>query len=118
LGSYSLGHVDLSAARSFDDVIAIVAARAAKAEKGTWILGGRWDHENWRDRRLPAHAALSAATPDNPVWLRRVDGHAGIANAAVLKRPASRLQRPSRPAATLFWTSRASHRVLVDKPPS
>ena len=31
------------------------------------------------------NAALSAATPDNPVWLRRVDGHAGIANAAALK---------------------------------
>ena len=42
LGSYSLGHVDLSGARSFDDVIAAVVARAAKAERarGFWAGAG------------------------------------------------------------------------------
>ena len=116
LGSYSLGHVDLSGARSFDEVIEIVAARAAKAEKGTWILGGRWDHENWRDRRLPAHAALSAATPDNPVWLRRVDVHAGIANAAALKLAGITSATPEPPGGDIVLDEQGEPTgLLVDK---
>lgn len=85
LGLFGLGLIDLSACRSFDDVVAIVAEKAASTPTGQWILGGRWDHEGWPDRALPTHAALSRVTPDHPVWLRRVDGHAGIANAAAMR---------------------------------
>ena len=85
LGAYGLGRLDLSDARSFDDVVAAVAARVKKAKPGEWIRGGRWDHERWPGHKLPVHAALSAVSPDNPVWLTRVDGHAGLANAAAMK---------------------------------
>ncbi|MEW6250131.1 MAG: amidohydrolase [Planctomycetota bacterium] len=85
LGSYGLGLLDLSETRSFDAVVAAVAARVKKARPGEWIRGGRWDHERWPERKLPVHAALSAVSPENPVWLTRVDGHAGLANAAALK---------------------------------
>ncbi|MFH1746941.1 MAG: amidohydrolase [Planctomycetota bacterium] len=85
LGGYGLGRVDLSEAQSFDDVVAQIAARVEKAQAGEWILGGRWDHESWPQRRLPNHEQLSAVCPDNPVWLTRVDGHAGLANAAAMK---------------------------------
>ncbi len=85
LGAYALGQLDLSTAKSFDDIVAAVRAKAKSAKPGEWILGGRWDHESWPTRTLPTHAALSAVSPLNPVWLTRVDGHAGIANAAALK---------------------------------
>jgi hypothetical protein len=85
LGSFSLGRIDLSAAKSFDEVVEIVAAKARQTPQGQWILGGRWDHESWSDRELPTHPSLSAATPDHPVWLTRVDGHAGIANEAAMR---------------------------------
>lgn len=86
LGSFSLGRLDLSGARSFDELVEIVAEHARSRPKGEWILGGRWDHESWPSRELPTHEKLSAATPDNPVWLTRVDGHAGLANAAAMNR--------------------------------
>ncbi len=86
LGSFALGKLDLSHAESFDEVIAIVKAKADQTPKGEWIIGGRWDHESWADKKLPTHAALSAATPEHPVWLSRVDGHAGIANAEAMRR--------------------------------
>jgi predicted amidohydrolase YtcJ len=86
LGSFGLGRLDLSQVSSFDDMVAIVAERARAARPGEWILGGRWDHESWPQRALPTHARLSEVSPDNPVWLTRVDGHAGIANAAALRR--------------------------------
>lgn len=85
LGIYGLGRLDLSRAASFEDLVAAVAERVRTAKKGEWILGGRWDHESWPDRRLPTHHALSRISPDNPVWLTRVDGHAGLANAAAMK---------------------------------
>lgn len=85
LGSFGLGKLDFSRCRSFDEVVALVAAKAETAKKGEWILGGRWDHESWPDKTLPTHEKLSAVTPDNPVWITRVDGHAGLANAAAMK---------------------------------
>lgn len=85
LGSFGLGKLDFSRCRSFDEVVAMVSAKAKTAKKGEWILGGRWDHESWPEKRLPTHAKLSDVTPDNPVWITRVDGHAGLANAAAMK---------------------------------
>ncbi|MBL8745162.1 MAG: amidohydrolase [Phycisphaerae bacterium] len=85
LGAFGIGRLDLSAARSFSDVVGAVRDRVARAKPGEWILGGRWDHESWPEKNLPTHAAISSISPDNPVWLRRVDGHAGIANAAAMK---------------------------------
>jgi predicted amidohydrolase YtcJ len=85
LGGYALGRIDLSEARSFDEVVEMVAARVKRANKGEWIVGGRWDHEAWPGRQLPSHERLSAVSADNAVWLTRVDGHVGLANAAAMK---------------------------------
>jgi predicted amidohydrolase YtcJ len=85
LGNYALGRIDLSQARSFDEVVEMVAARVKRADKDEWIIGGRWDHESWPGRQLPTHEKLSAVSPDNPVWITRVDGHAGLANAAAMR---------------------------------
>ncbi|HBS29539.1 MAG TPA: amidohydrolase [Phycisphaerales bacterium] len=85
LGAFALGTLDLSRAASFEDVVATVKALAPEAGAGKWILGGRWDHESWAGRALPHHSALSAATPGTPVWLRRVDGHAALANAEAMR---------------------------------
>jgi hypothetical protein len=85
LGSFALGRLDLSSAKSFDEFVAVIAEQVKAAKPGAWIVGGRWDHESWPDRALPTHAKLSAVSPDNPVWLTRVDGHAGLANAAAMK---------------------------------
>ncbi len=80
--------VDLAGARSFAEVVARVAARAAATPRGQWIVGRGWDQNDWpRDEfagELPAHARLSAATPEHPVLLSRVDGHAALLNARAL----------------------------------
>jgi len=86
LGSYELGVIDLSGAASYEELVRTIAAHARTVPDGQWIIGGRWDHESWPDRRLPTHAMLSEAVPGNPVWLTRVDGHAGLANAAAMER--------------------------------
>lgn len=80
----SLDNVDLVGTKSFAEVIERVRARAAKTAKGEWILGRGWNQEHWDDKSFPSHAALTAATPDHPVWLTRVDGHAALANGRAM----------------------------------
>ncbi len=77
--------VDLTGTNSYDEVIARVVARAKNTPAGQWIIGRGWDQNDWGDTRFPTHEKLTAAVPNNPVYLTRVDGHAGLANAAALK---------------------------------
>ena len=54
-----------------------IARAARKQPKGRWILGGFWDHERWPGQQLPTRALIDAVTPDNPVFVQRLDGHMG-----------------------------------------
>jgi predicted amidohydrolase YtcJ len=81
----ALRTVDLTGTSSYDEVIARVAERAKTMQPGQWIIGRGWDQNDWGDTRFPTHDKLSAAVPNNPVYLTRIDGHAGLANAAALK---------------------------------
>ena len=85
LGQLQLGVIDLAGTTSYDEVIERVVERAEQAEPGEWIIGRGWDHESWPEKELPSHERLSEAVPDNPVWLSRVDGHAGLANARAME---------------------------------
>ena len=81
----SLDTVNLVGANSYDEVIARLKQRAASAQPGEWILGRGWDQNRWPVKEFPTAAPLDAAIPDHPVWLRRVDGHAGVANSAAMR---------------------------------
>jgi predicted amidohydrolase YtcJ len=82
---YSLANVRLADTRSYDQVIERVVARLASVPAGRWIQGRGWDQNKWGDTRFPTHEALSRATPNHPVVLERIDGHAILANAAAMK---------------------------------
>jgi hypothetical protein len=81
----ALRTVDLTGTTSYDEVIARVVARAKSTPAGQWIIGRGWDQNDWGDTQFPTHEKLTAAVPNNPVYLTRIDGHAGLANAAALK---------------------------------
>lgn len=82
--SLILATLDLRGVPSYDSVVALVAAKTARAARGTWIRGRGWDQNLW-GTTFPTNALLSRATPDNPVYLRRVDGHAALVNQAALR---------------------------------
>ncbi len=81
----ALRTVDLVGTRSYDEVIARVAERAREVPPGSWIEGRGWDQNDWDETAMPTHERLSRAVPDHPVYLRRVDGHAALVNAAALR---------------------------------
>ena len=81
----ALQQVDLVGTASYEEVVRKVREGASRLPAGAWVRGRGWDQNDWSDKRFPTHEALSAAVPDHPVWLTRVDGHAALVNAAAMK---------------------------------
>lgn len=71
-------------ARSCKDIAEIIAERASEAEKGKWIMAAGWDETLLEERRFPNRHDLDPASPDNPVWIRRVF-EMGVANSKALE---------------------------------
>jgi predicted amidohydrolase YtcJ len=76
--------LDLSATKSLTEALARIAAYAAAHPDRPWIIGRGWNQELWGLGRFPTAAELDAVVGDRPVWLGRVDGHAGWANSRAL----------------------------------
>ena len=76
--------VDLSDTRTLAEAQRKIAEYAAANPERPWIVGRGWNQEIWGLGRFPTAAELDAAVADRPVWLERVDGHAGWAKTAAL----------------------------------
>ena len=81
----ALMRADLVGTRSKAEVVARLTAFAATLPPDAWLLGRGWDQNDWPEQAFPTAADLDAAFPDRPVWLERIDGHAGWANSAALR---------------------------------
>ena len=83
--------LDLSKAANWDEIIALIAEAAGKAQLGEWIVGRGWHQEKWDPvpeenvEGYPLHTVLSSATPYNPVILKHASGHALFANQYAMK---------------------------------
>lgn len=75
---------DLTSAESLQEAIATLQAHAETLPEGVWLTGRGWDQTRWKGQAFPTAADLDQAFPRRPVWLVRVDGHAGWANSAAL----------------------------------
>jgi predicted amidohydrolase YtcJ len=84
-GGFQLASVDLRTADTPEEFTARIAAFAAERKPGEWILGGDWDHERWPGAPLPTKEWIDSVTPNNPVFVNRLDGHMGVANSAALR---------------------------------
>ncbi|WDF72139.1 amidohydrolase [Novosphingobium sp. KACC 22771] len=76
--------LDLSDTTSLAQAQEKIRAYAAQFPGRPWIIGRGWNQELWHLGRFPTAAELDAVVGDRPVWLERVDGHAGWANSKAL----------------------------------
>lgn len=67
-----------------EEVAALVEEKAKKAGEGEWILGRGWDQTVFPGKTWPTKELLDRAAPNNPVFLRRVDGHIAWVNSRAL----------------------------------
>ena len=84
-GGFQLASVDLRDAATPQEFVRRLKEYAAHLKPGEWILGGDWDHTLWRGAPLPRHEWIDSVTPNNPVFVDRLDGHMALANAAAMR---------------------------------
>uniref|UniRef100_A0ACD5XKP2 Uncharacterized protein n=1 Tax=Avena sativa TaxID=4498 RepID=A0ACD5XKP2_AVESA len=83
-GGLQLARVPLRGVRSKDVFISRVKEAVRDKHPGQWIRGGGWNNDFWGGD-FPTAAWLDEISPDNPVWLSRMDGHMGVANSLAMK---------------------------------
>src|SRR5881398_1795459 len=84
-GGFQLASVNLRDAATPQEFVRRLKEYAAHLKPGEWILGGDWDHTLWPGSPLPRHDWIDSVTPNNPVFLNRLDGHMALANAAAMR---------------------------------
>ncbi|MCX8490341.1 MAG: amidohydrolase family protein, partial [Cyclobacteriaceae bacterium] len=88
---YSELDLDLMSVKSYEEMVEAVKLAVAKTEPGQWIIGRGWHQDKWTKKPgkmikgFQTHELLSAASPNNPVFLKHASGHAGFANTNAMQ---------------------------------
>ncbi len=84
-------NLNLTKAKTWDEIVAMVEEATKKAKPGEWIYGRGWHQEKWEKKPspevegFPTHESLSRVSPQNPVLLTHASGHASFANAKAME---------------------------------
>jgi len=84
-GGFEISRVQLRDASTPQEFARRIGEYAKKIGPGKWIIGGEWDHTLWNPPNLPTRQLIDAVTPQNPVFVSRLDGHMALANSVALK---------------------------------
>ena len=76
---------NLEGTTGIPDLRAKLAARVAAAGPRKWVTGRGWIETHWTPAAFPRASDLEDLSPDNPVVLKRADGHAIVVNSLALK---------------------------------
>ena len=79
-----LVNLNLAGASSLREAVGRIGDYAGQRRTG-WILGRGWNQVLWPSNAFPTALDIDAVVSDRPVWLRRIDGHAGWANSQALE---------------------------------
>jgi predicted amidohydrolase YtcJ len=106
--------LDLSDTRSLEEAQARIAAWAAANPSPRWIVGRGWNQERWGLGRFPTAADIDAVVADRPVWLVRVDGHAGWANSRAMEEAGVTRASVSPPGGRIETANRQPTGIFID----
>lgn len=82
--SQGLSRVDLRAASSKAEFVAMIGEAAKGLPAGRWLEGGNWDEQSWGGE-LPSRHWIDAVTPGTPVAVARTDLHMLVLNSLALE---------------------------------
>lgn len=76
--------VDVSGLETLDETLEKIGEYAEANPDLEWIRGRGWNQVLWEENEFPTASDLDEVVGDRPVWLTRVDGHAGWANTQAM----------------------------------
>jgi len=114
-GGFQLASVDLRDAATPQEFIRRLKEYARARKPGEWITGGDWDHTRWAGQPLPRHDWIDSVTPDNPVFVSRLDGHEALANAAAMKAAGITKDTPTPPGGEVLRDARTGEPIGIFK---
>ncbi|WP_320110998.1 amidohydrolase [Draconibacterium orientale] len=79
-----LQYADLRGTKSQEEIYVLLREHHDKFG-GEWILGRSWDQNDWEGTGFPDKTKLDELFPGIPVYLVRVDGHAGWCNSKAME---------------------------------
>ena len=88
---YSEIDLYLDQVKSYDELVEKVKQAVSHSQPGEWIVGRGWHQDKWNKKPakmikgFQTHQLLSEVSPNNPVYLEHVSGHAGFANARAMQ---------------------------------
>ena len=100
-GGMELSRVQLRDASTPQEFARRIGEYARRVGPGKWITGGQWDHTIWNPPALPTRQLIDAVTPQNPVFVSRLDGHMGLANSVALQLAKVTRHTPDPPGGTV-----------------
>ena len=85
---YDLGlletNLDLTGTPGLEAAVRKIATYAEEKPHARWIIGSGWNQVTWPVKKFPTAQNIDAVVDDRPVWLYRIDGHAGWANSTAM----------------------------------
>jgi predicted amidohydrolase YtcJ len=84
-GGGLLGQVNLKDAKDEAEFGELLKKFDGNLARERWILGGNWDHDRTFGGKLPNAAILDRYVRNRPIFIRRYDGHMGVANSRALE---------------------------------
>jgi len=112
---FQIARVSLREASSPADLTRRLKEHVVKVAPGEWITGGDWDHERWPGAKLPERSWIDSVTPNNPVFVNRLDGHMSLANSAALRLAGISKDSPEVPGGTIVRNPRTGEPTGVLK---
>jgi predicted amidohydrolase YtcJ len=77
--------VDLRGFKSLEDTLNQTKSYYADNQEYPWVIGRGWNQVLWPSKSFPSRYDLDKISKDKPIWLERIDGHAGWANSKALE---------------------------------
>ncbi|SIS76395.1 hypothetical protein SAMN05421789_10618 [Kaistella chaponensis] len=74
---------ELWGTKSWEEILKKISEYAKTAPK-EWLYGRSWDQNDWVVKEFPNKEKLDELFPNRPVYLKRIDGHAAVANQKAL----------------------------------
>lgn len=111
-----LSSINLSGLKSSEEIVKLVAEEVKKQKPGGWIYGRGWDQTLWQNKEFPSKNLLDPVSPNNPVILGRIDGHAIWVNQRALELAAIDKNTPDPEGGKIIRDNNGNPTgVLIDK---